>query len=102
MFSNERIQADSRQLPTTSRCLNHNKIFLFQTTTKGFTGNIQFNEFGQRINFRLHYSKLNNVSEFIHVGYWDSKTDMITDEREVKERSSTSKSVIRVCVYCNI
>ncbi|XP_034829455.1 glutamate receptor 4-like isoform X1 [Maniola hyperantus] len=69
---------------------------LIKTTTKGFTGNIQFNEFGQRINFRLHYSKLNNESEFIHVGHWDSTTDLITDEKEVKERSSTSKSVIRV------
>ncbi|XP_023938052.2 glutamate receptor 4-like [Bicyclus anynana] len=69
---------------------------LLQTKTKGFTGNIEFNEIGQRINFKLHYSKLSIESEFIHVGHWDSKTDMITDEREVKERSSTSKSVIRV------
>ncbi|CAH2241757.1 jg16321 [Pararge aegeria aegeria] len=69
---------------------------LLETKTKGFTGNIEFNEFGKRINFKLHYSKLSNVSEFIHVGHWDSKTDIITDEKEVKERSSTSKSVIRV------
>ncbi|XP_038213872.1 glutamate receptor 4-like [Zerene cesonia] len=71
---------------------------LTKTSAKGFTGNIEFDENGKRTNFVLHYSKLSNESQFIYVGYWDSKTDIITDEKDVTDRSAarTSKSVIRV------
>ncbi|VVC94094.1 unnamed protein product [Leptidea sinapis] len=71
---------------------------LIKTTAKGFTGNIEFDENGKRTNFALHYSKLSNESQFIYVGYWDSRTDVITDEKDVTDRSAavTSRSVIRV------
>ncbi|CAK1555312.1 unnamed protein product [Leptosia nina] len=74
------------------------RMALGKTTAKGFTGNIEFDEDGKRTNFVLHYSKLSNESQFIYVGYWESKTDMITDEKDVTDRSvaRTSKSVIRV------
>ncbi|XP_072932699.1 glutamate receptor ionotropic, kainate 2-like isoform X2 [Epargyreus clarus] len=71
---------------------------LLNTTAEGFTGHIEFDKDGRRTNFKLHYSKLSTESQFIHVGYWDSKKDVITNERAVIDRSSarSSKSVIRV------
>ncbi|CAH4033776.1 unnamed protein product [Pieris brassicae] len=71
---------------------------LIKTPAKGFTGNIEFDEEGKRTNFVLHYSKLSNESQFIYTGYWDSRTDTITDEKAVTDRSAarSSKSAIRV------
>lgn len=65
----------------------------------GFTGNIEFDNEGRRTNFRLHYSKLNTTSQFTYAGYWDSKTDLITNKYDsVVERSSAfnSDSKLRV------
>ncbi|CAG9562724.1 unnamed protein product [Danaus chrysippus] len=71
---------------------------LLKTTYKGFTGNINFDKYGKRTNFVLHYSKLSNESQFIYVGKWDYKTDTLYTEKDITERSSakSSKSVIRV------
>nr|QZH55031.1 ionotropic glutamate receptor 9 [Achelura yunnanensis] len=57
---------------------------LISTTYKGFTGNIQFDEGRKRKDFTLHYSKLNNESNFFHFGIWESKTDTITKDNEYK------------------
>ncbi|XP_013191608.2 glutamate receptor ionotropic, kainate 2 [Amyelois transitella] len=65
---------------------------------EGFTGNIEFDDEGKRTNFVLQYSKLNQDMNFINVGYWDSKTDLITKVNEnVSDRSTALKSnVIKI------
>ncbi|RVE50832.1 hypothetical protein evm_004581 [Chilo suppressalis] len=65
---------------------------LLNTTAKGFTGNIEFDEDGRRKNFMLHYSKLGHESQFIYVGDWDSTKDSIKKENTVQDRSRTLKS----------
>ncbi|CAH0752654.1 unnamed protein product [Diatraea saccharalis] len=65
---------------------------LINTTARGFTGNIEFDEDGRRKNFMLHYSKLGHDSQFIYVGDWDSTKDSITKENTVTDRSMTLKS----------
>ncbi|CAH0720012.1 unnamed protein product, partial [Brenthis ino] len=71
---------------------------LIKTEYSGFTGNISFDKFRKRRNFILYYSKLSYESQFINVGYWNSKTDTILDEKVVTERSQarTPKSLIRI------
>lgn len=67
---------------------------------KGFTGHIEFDDQGKRINFKLHFSKLNKVSQFIYAGDWDFKTNVITKE-DVDDRSlalkSNSKIRVSIC-----
>ncbi|XP_053604447.1 glutamate receptor ionotropic, kainate 2-like isoform X2 [Plodia interpunctella] len=65
---------------------------------EGFTGDIEFDDEGKRTNFVLQYSKLNQDMNFINVGFWDSKTDLITKINEnVSDRSSALKSnVIKI------
>ncbi|KAL4716097.1 hypothetical protein ACJJTC_013874 [Scirpophaga incertulas] len=65
---------------------------LINTTTRGFTGNIEFDEDGRRQNFVLHYSKLDRDSQFIYVGDWESRTDTIKKENTVSDRSISRKS----------
>ncbi|XP_061714412.1 glutamate receptor ionotropic, kainate 2-like isoform X1 [Cydia pomonella] len=47
--------------------------------SQGFTGNVEFDDKGKRVNFILHYSKLNNESQFVYVGNWNSTTDKIEE-----------------------
>ncbi|XP_013173526.1 PREDICTED: glutamate receptor ionotropic, kainate 2-like [Papilio xuthus] len=77
------------------------KEVLLQTTFRGTTGNITFDENGKRTNFTLYYSKLDKESQFVHVGTWDSKTDsFLTINNAVTDRSKaiTSDSVVRVAM----
>ncbi|KAF9423570.1 hypothetical protein HW555_001125 [Spodoptera exigua] len=59
---------------------------LRKTTTKGFSGHIEFDEEGKRINFKLHFSKLNKESQFMYAGDWDFKTNVIT-KKDIDDRS---------------
>lgn len=63
-----------------------------QIAASGFTGNIEFDESGKRINFILHYSKLNKDSKFVYAGKWDSRTNKLVTENEVMDRSTATKS----------
>ncbi|CAG5028273.1 unnamed protein product [Parnassius apollo] len=81
--------------------MNGNSLreILLQTTFKGATGDIIFDEYGKRTNFTIYYSKLDSESKFVQVGTWDSKTDdIITINTAVTDRSKavTSESVVRV------
>ncbi|KAM3965076.1 glutamate receptor ionotropic, kainate 2 [Aphomia sociella] len=72
---------------------------LLNTPAIGFTGNIQFDEEGRRTNFILHYSKLSSDSKFINIGYWDSKTNIITkDDNYISDRSKALKSNSKIRV----
>lgn len=75
---------------------------LFQTTTKGFTGHIEFDDEGKRVNFRLHYSKLNTESKFMYAGDWDFKTNAISHQKDIDDRSlaANTNSKLRVTVTC--
>ncbi|XP_062531199.1 glutamate receptor ionotropic, kainate 2 [Bombyx mori] len=77
---------------------NELRAALTQTTIKGFTGFIDFDEFGKRKNFHLHFSKLDGNSRFVSAGSWDSRTNIITTERIVNDRSKVLKpnSKIRI------
>ncbi|XP_075975522.1 glutamate receptor ionotropic, kainate 2-like [Anticarsia gemmatalis] len=76
---------------------------LIETQTRGFTGNIVFDEKdGTRINFKLHYSKLNRESEFVLAGDWDSNTNFITVHNEVVDRSNAVKSNSKIRVAARI
>lgn len=69
-----------------------------QHSYNGFTGNIQFDEHGKRINFNLHYSKLDD-DKFVHVGLWDSKTNTLnSNDKYVSARASNLQvnTVIKV------
>ncbi|XP_028166877.1 glutamate receptor ionotropic, kainate 2-like [Ostrinia furnacalis] len=65
---------------------------LKKTKIDGFTGNVEFDEDGKRINFKLYYSKLNLDSEFFYVGDWESNTDVITELNTFSDRSQSRKS----------
>ncbi|XP_073955277.1 glutamate receptor ionotropic, kainate 2-like isoform X2 [Choristoneura fumiferana] len=53
---------------------------MLQTTiSNGLTGDIQFDEYGKRTNFVLHYSKLNGENRFTYAGSWNSSTNKIND-----------------------
>ncbi|XP_047025331.1 glutamate receptor ionotropic, kainate 2-like [Helicoverpa zea] len=71
---------------------------LIKTTTKGFSGHIEFDSEGKRTNFMLHYSKLDKESQFVYAGDWDYKTNVITKKDHVDDRSLALKpgSKIRV------
>ncbi|CAD0201788.1 unnamed protein product [Chrysodeixis includens] len=72
-----------------------------KTQMKGFTGHIEFDDEGKRINFKLHFSKLNKVSQFIYAGDWDFKTNVITKE-DVDDRSLALKSNSKIRVVTRI
>ncbi|KAG6450858.1 hypothetical protein O3G_MSEX006790 [Manduca sexta] len=65
---------------------------MLQTESEGFTGKIEFDENGRRTNIILLFSKLNKDSEFVYAGHWDSRTNLITTENTVKDRSTALKS----------
>ncbi|KAL0830569.1 hypothetical protein ABMA28_002721 [Loxostege sticticalis] len=65
---------------------------LKKTKVDGFTGNVEFDENGKRINFKLYYSKLNLDSEFFYVGDWEANTDKITELNTFSDRSQSRKT----------
>ena len=64
---------------------------------KGFSGHIEFDEEGKRVNFKLHYSKLNKESQFMYAGDWEFKTNEISVE-DVEDRSLALKDNMKMKV----
>ncbi|KOB79072.1 Glutamate receptor, ionotropic kainate [Operophtera brumata] len=70
--------------------------------TTGFTGHIQFDEFGRRENFDLHYLKLNTSSKFAFAGTWNSNLNKITEDSNVQERSSAAAKGSKLMIATKI
>ncbi|KAJ8716639.1 hypothetical protein PYW07_003266 [Mythimna separata] len=71
---------------------------LRKTTTKGFSGHIEFDDEGRRVNFKLHYSKLNKESQFMYVGDWDFKTNIINYQKDIDDRSLAANNNTKLMI----